>query len=47
MQVLTDGLVIKALNDFVEKASDEKPLGDVCGNAAGAQVEEFLLIDLT
>ena len=44
--MITNHRVIKALDHFVEESSDEEALGDLCGNAAGSQIEEFVLIDL-
>src|SRR5215470_2546721 len=45
--MLADRRVIEALDDFVEKARDEEALGDFCRNTAGAQIEKFVLVDLT
>jgi hypothetical protein len=38
--------MIEALDDFVQKASHNETLGDRNGNAAGAQVQELVLVDL-
>ena len=45
--MLTDGLLIEALNNFVEKAGDQQALGHFRGNAARAQIEKFVFVDLT
>ena len=47
VQMITNHRVIEALNYFVEESGDEQALGDFCGNAAGAQIKQFILIDLT
>jgi hypothetical protein len=39
--------MIKALNDFIQKAGNEEALGDRNWNTASAKIEEFVLIDLT
>jgi hypothetical protein len=39
--------MIEALDDFVQKAGDNKAQGDRDGNAASAQIEKFVFVDLT
>ena len=46
MQMIADRRVIEALDDFVEESGDEEALGYVCRNAAAAQIEEFVFVDL-
>src|SRR6476660_1720421 len=46
VQMITNRWVIEALNHFVEESGDEEALGHVCRNAAGAQIEELVLVDL-
>ena len=38
--------MIKPLDYFVQKASDKEALGDFCGYAARAQIEELVFVDL-
>ena len=47
MQMITNHRVIEASDHFVEESGDEEALGYLCRNAAGAQIEEFVLVDLT
>ena len=44
--MITNHRVIEALDNLVEKSSDEEALSYVCRNAAGAQIEEFVFVDL-
>ena len=44
--MITNHRMIEALDHFVEESGDEEALGDFCGNAAGAQIEEFVFVDL-
>ena len=46
VQMSTNHRMIEALDHFVEESGDEEALGYVCRNAAGAQIEEFVLVDL-
>ena len=46
MQVITDRWMIEPLDDFVQKAGDEEALGDLCGNAARAQVKHLVFFNL-
>ena len=46
MQMLSYHWMIETLDDFVQKAGDEQALGYVCRNAAGAQIEELVFVDL-
>jgi hypothetical protein len=39
--------VIESFYDFVQKARDDEALGHGDGNAAGAQIKQFVLVDLT
>ena len=43
---LLHGLVAEALDDFVEEAEDDEPLGILLRDAAGEEVEKLLLLDL-
>ena len=47
VQMITNHRMIEALDHFVEESGNEEALGDFCGDAAGAQIEEFVFIDLT
>src|SRR4029453_11395256 len=47
VQMIANHRVIEAWVDFVQKAGDEKTLGNFGGDAAGAQIEKFVFIDLT
>ena len=38
--------MIEALDDFVQKSSDEEALGNLCWNAARAQVKQLVFFDL-
>jgi hypothetical protein len=38
--------LIEALDDFVQETGDDEVLGDLHRNAAGAEIEEFVFIDL-
>lgn len=44
--MLSDRWVIETLNYFIEEAGDNETLGHWDGNAAGAQIKEFVFIDL-
>jgi hypothetical protein len=44
--MITNHLVIEASNHFVEESSDQKALGDLCGNAARAKIKKFVFVDL-
>ena len=46
MQMPSNRWMIETLDDFIQKAGDQEALGDFCGNAAGAQIEEFVFVDL-
>ena len=46
MQMRRHGRLIEALNYFVEKSGDDEALSDRDGDAASAEIEEFVLIDL-
>ena len=46
VQMITNHRMIEALDHFVEESGDEEALGDFYGNAAGAQIEELVIIDL-
>jgi hypothetical protein len=46
MQMLSYRWMIETLDDFVQKAGDQEALGDFCGNAAGAQIEELVFVNL-
>ena len=46
MQMIANRWVIKPLDDFVQKSSDEEPLGNLCRNAARAQVKQLVFFDL-
>ena len=45
--MITNHRMIEALDHFVEESGDEEALGDFRGNAAGAQIEELVFINLT
>ena len=38
--------MIEALDDFIQKSSHNETLSDRNRNAAGAQIEEFVFVDL-
>ena len=42
-----DCRLIEASNDFVQETADDEALGDRDWNAAAAEVEEFVFVDLT
>jgi hypothetical protein len=44
--MLSNRWMLEALDDFVQKASHNEALGNGNRNAAGAEIEEFVLIDL-
>ena len=46
VQMITNHRVIEASDHFVEESSHEEALGYVCRNAAGAQIEKLVFIDL-
>ena len=46
VQMITNHRMIEALDHFVEESGDEEALGDFRGNAAGAQIKEFVFVDL-
>ena len=46
VQMISYRWMIETLDDFVQKAGDKEALGDLCGNAASAQIEEFVFINL-
>ena len=46
MQVRRNCGLIEALDDFVQETGDDEVLGDLHRNAAGAEIEEFVLVDL-
>jgi hypothetical protein len=46
MQIRRDIRLIEALNDFVQETGNDEALGDVDRNAAGAEIEEFVFVDL-
>ena len=46
MQVLSYRWMIETLDHFVEKSGDEETLGDLCRNAAGAQVKHLVFFNL-
>ncbi len=46
MQMITNHRVIEASDHFVEESGHEEALGYPCRNAAGAQIEELVFIDL-
>ena len=45
--MFADRRLIEALDDFVQETGDDEALGDWSRNAAGAEIEEFVLVDLT
>src|SRR5207302_11127575 len=46
MQVRSNRRLIEALDDFVQETGDDEVLGDLHRNAAGAEIKEFVFIDL-
>jgi hypothetical protein len=46
MQMLSYRWMIETLDDLIEKAGDEEPLGHFCGNTARAKIKEFVFVDL-
>jgi hypothetical protein len=44
--MITNYAIIEAFDDFVQESGDEEALGNFCGNAARAQIEKFVFIDL-
>ena len=44
--MITNHRVIEASDHFVEESGHKEALGYLCRNAAGAQIEEFLGLDL-
>jgi len=46
VQMITNHRVIEALDHFVEESGDDEALRDLYGNAARAQIEEFVFVDL-
>ena len=38
--------MIETPDDFVQKAGNEEALSYICRNAARAQIEEFIFVDL-
>ena len=47
VQMTTNRRMIEALDHFVEESGDEKTLGNFCGDASGAQIEEFIFVGLS
>ena len=45
--MISDRWMIETLDDFVQKTGDEETLSHVCGNAARAQIEKLIFVDLT
>ena len=46
MQMLSYRWMIETLDDFVQKTGDEEALGDLCWNAARAQIKQLVFVDL-
>ena len=46
MQMRGDSWLIEALNDFVQETGDDEALRDADRNAPGAEIEEFVFVDL-
>src|SRR5205085_2856380 len=46
MQMCSDRRLIEALDDFVQETGDDEVLGHLYRDTAGAEIEEFVFIDL-
>ena len=46
MQMCSDRRLIEALDDFVQETGDDEVLGHLYRDTAGAEIEEFVLVDL-
>ena len=46
IQMRSDHGLIEALDDFGEESGDDEALGDFDWDAAGAEIEEFVFVDL-
>jgi len=46
MQMCSDRRLIEALDDFVQETGDDEVLGHLYRDTAGAEIKEFVFIDL-
>ena len=46
VQMISYRWMIETPDDFVQKAGNEEALSYICRNAARAQIEEFIFVDL-